>query len=473
MFAFSNATYRHPGPSSDEADGERAAGCGPVPLAEMRRSGRAGLGAALAAVLLLTALATPAAAPEETSARRASAPTTDVEPGARSTSEGAASADASDSPSPDASPTTRRGLLQSAGRPVATPPSIRLAREDADVTRGIVFSLEGALDASVADPTGALAATRLVAVLTAPLLCGEPATAANPIVTCGSLFQVTPDGEKGEEIPLAACASSSAGADSACAVSDAKKRVWFAPEPGGRDPSGPSGAAYATVSFVVVDNAHDAGWPYYASDADRRSATAVAAVRVNAKPVVPSSPRKVFVDSNFDGVLPLELLASDPDGDAVSIEITGALPGKAPVLGTRLFAQHGGKHSNEGETNANQKKSEWRSVAADGVSPGLGLLSGSTLHALTPGSTRVCSPQASTQRRNTRARARLVGGGDVRTVLRDGDATTTRASRARPLYCAAHHQGVCRRAATPALERRGGGGRVRATGLESARDATG
>jgi hypothetical protein len=86
----------------------------------MRRSGRAGLGAALTAVLLLTALATPAAAPEETSARRASAPTTDVEPGARSTSEGAALADATDSPANDASKTARRGLLQSAGRPFAT-----------------------------------------------------------------------------------------------------------------------------------------------------------------------------------------------------------------------------------------------------------------------------------------------------------------------------------------------------------------
>ena len=442
---FERNLYRHPGPSSDEADGERAAGCGPVPLAEMRRSGRAGLGAALAAVLLLTALATPAAAPEETSARRASAPTTDVEPGARSTSEGAASADASDSPSPDASPTTRRGLLQSAGRPVATPPSIRLAREDADVTRGIVFSLEGALDAaSVADPTGALAATRLVAVLTAPLLCGEPATAANPIVTCGSLFQVTPDGEKGEEIPLAACASSSAGADSACAVRDAKKRVWFAPEPGGRDPSGPSGAAYATVSFVVVDNAHDAGWPYYASDADRRSATAVAAVRVNAKPVVPSAPRKVFVDSDFDGVLPLELLASDPDGDAVSIEITGALPGKEPVLGTRLFAQHGGKHSNEGETNANQ--SEWRAVAADGVSPGAGLLSGSTLHALTPGSTRVWFAPRGVGASDACCPARACGGMQVEATCEpcydDGDATID-AGAVKPendcLCCAARH----------------------------------
>ena len=409
----------------------------------MRRSGRAGLGAALAAVLLLTALATPAAAPEETSARRASAPTTDVEPGARSTSEGAALADATDSPANVASKTARRGLLQSAGRPVATPPSIRLAREDADVTRGIVFSLEGALDASVADPTGALAKTRLVPVLTAPLLCGEPATPANPFVTCGSLFQVTPDGEKGEEIPLASCASPSAGADSACAVRDAKKRVWFAPEPGGRDPSGPSGAAYATVSFVVIDNAFTlSGSPYYASAEDRRSETAVAAVRVNAKPVVPSAPRKVFVDSDFDGVLPLELLASDQDGDQVFIEITSALPGKAPVLGTRLFAN--GRDSNQGgETN---EASEWRLVAADGVSPGANLLSGSTSHALTPGSNRVWFAPRGVGASDACCPARTCGGMRVEATCEpcyDDGAATTDVDANKPendcLCCAARH----------------------------------
>lgn len=408
----------------------------------MRRSGRAGLGAALAAVLLLTALATPAAAPEETSARRASAPTTDVEPGARSTSEGAALADATDSPANVASKTARRGLLQSAGRPVATPPSIRLAREDADVTRGIVFSLEGALASSVADPTGALAKTRLVPVLTAPLLCGEPATPANPFVTCGSLFQVTPDGEKGEEIPLASCASSSAGADSACAVRDAKKRVWFAPEPGGRDPSGPSGAAYATVSFVVIDNALTlSGSPYYASAEDRRSETAVAAVRVNAKPVVPSAPRRVFVDSDFDGVLPLELLASDTDGDQVSIEITSALPGKAPVLGTRLFAR---RDSNQGgETN---EASEWRLVAADGVSPGANLLSGSTLHALTPGSNRVWFAPRGVGASDACCPARTCGGMRVEATCEpcyDDGAATMDVDANKPendcLCCAARH----------------------------------
>ena len=335
----------------------------------------------------MTALATPAAAPEETS--RASAPwqQPDGEPVARSKSVGAASMDAADSTATDASPSTRRGLLQSAARPVATPPTIRLAREDADVTRGIVFSLEGSLDAS-ADPTGALAAGRLVAVLTAPLLCGERASVEKPFVTCGALFQVTPDGEKGEAIPLASCASS-ASVDSACAVRDSAKRVWFAPEPGGRDPAGPSGAAYATLSFVVVDVVAAAESPY-AVDADRRSETAVAPVRVNAKPIVPSAPRRTFVDSDRAGVLPLELVATDADGDEVSIEITSALPGNAPVLGTRLFG--GGARGRRLSARAGEDEaaeSEWRAVAPDGVTPGAGLLSGSTLHALTPGSKRI------------------------------------------------------------------------------------
>lgn len=355
--------------------GSARVGCGPVPLAEMRRSGRAGLSAALAAVLLLTALATPAAAPEETSARRASAPwqQPDGEPVARSKSEGAASAVAADSTATDAFPSTRRRrLLQTAARPVATPPTIRLAREDADVTRGIVFSLEGSPGSS-AGPPRTTRAGGIVAVLTAPLLCGEPASAETPVVTCGSLFQVTPDGEKGEAIPLADCAPS-AGADSACAVRDPANRVWFAPEPGGRDPGGPDGAAYATLAFVVVDVGPDV------TDADRRSETAVAPVRVNAKPVVPTAPRRAFVDSAFDGVFPLAFLASDADGDAVDIEITSALPGTAPVLGTRLFGAARGE---------SEEKSEWRAVEADGVTPGAGLLSGSTLHALTPGSNRI------------------------------------------------------------------------------------
>ena len=107
-----------------------------------------------------------------------------------------------------------------------------------------------------------------------PLICeliSEPASAETPVVTCGSLFQVTPDGEKGEAIPLADCAPS-AGADSACAVRDPANRVWFAPEPGGRDPGGPDGAAYATLAFVVVDVGPDV------TDADRRSETAVAPI---------------------------------------------------------------------------------------------------------------------------------------------------------------------------------------------------
>ena len=204
------------------------------------------------------------------------------------------------------------------------------------------------------------------------------ASAETPVVTCGSLFQVTPDGEKGEAIPLADCAPS-AGADSACAVRDPANRVWFAPEPGGRDPGGPDGAAYATLAFVVVDVGPDV--TNVTNVTHRRSETAVAPVRVNAKPVVPTAPRRAFVDSAFDGVFPLAFLASDADGDAVAIEITSALPGTAPVLGTRLFARTASGESEE--------KSEWRAVEADGVTPGAGLLSGSTLHALTPGSSRI------------------------------------------------------------------------------------
>ena len=245
------------------------------------------------------------------------------------------------------------------------------------MTRGIVFSLEGSPGSS-AGPPRTTRAGGIVAVLTAPLLCGEPASAETPVVTCGSLFQVTPDGEKGEAIPLADCAPS-AGADSACAVRDPANRVWFAPEPGGRDPGGPDGAAYATLAFVVVDVGPDV--TNVTNVTHRRSETAVAPVRVNAKPVVPTAPRRAFVDSAFDGVFPLAFLASDADGDAVAIEITSALPGTAPVLGTRLFARTASGESEE--------KSEWRAVEADGVTPGAGLLSGSTLHALTPGSSRI------------------------------------------------------------------------------------
>ena len=410
----------------------------------MRRSGRAGLSAALAAVLLLTALATPAAAPEETS--RASAPwqQPDGEPVARSKSEGAASADAADSTATDKpSPPTRRGLLQSAARPVATPPTIRLAREDADVTRGIVFSLEGSLDAS-ADPAGALAAGRLVAVLTAPLLCGEPASAEKPVVTCGSLFQVTPDGKRGEAIPLASCASS-ASADSACAVRDPAKRVWFAPEPGGRDPAGPDGAAYATLSFVVVDVVAAAESPY-AAETDRRSETAVAPVRVNAKPVVPSAPRRAFVDSDSAGVLPLEFSATDTDGDVVSIEITSALPGNAPVLGTRLFG--GGdrrRFTNEDAAEDAAHRREWRVVQPDGVTPGAGLLSGSTVHALTPGSKRVWFAPRGVGASDACCPARVCAGMQVAATCApcfddgdDGDAATTKPEND-CLCCPARH----------------------------------
>ena len=117
---------------------------------------------------------------------------------------------------------------------------------------------------------------------------------------------------------------------------------------------------------------------------------AVAPMRVNAKPVVPSAPRRAFVDSDSAGVLPLEFSATDTDGDVVSIEITSALPGNAPVLGTRLFG--GGdrrRFTNEDAAEDAAHRREWRVVQPDGVTPGAGLLSGSTVHALTPGSKRV------------------------------------------------------------------------------------
>jgi alpha-tubulin suppressor-like RCC1 family protein len=351
----------------------------------MRRSGRA----ALAAALFLAALATLAAAPEETSAV-GSARWQQREVVHKTESERLKSHSAdSDVGFPDttnasSSSTARRALSQTVvPKPVAMPPVPRLAREDADVIRGILFSLDGALDAAT-DPLGDVARRRLRAVLVAPLVCGDAAAGS----TCGSLHQVTPDGEKGAEVVMTRCAADS-DVESACAVTDPLRRVFFFPEFGGRDPNGPNGPAYASLSYVVVDVAPDGPDSPYASSPDpadaKRSRVGIVAVRVNGKPVVPEVSRRVFVNSTFRGTLPLPFLATDPDGDAVTIEITRPLPGHDRVMGTNPGR---GAFESRSESSDAREFAEWRVVDRDGT-PGAALLSGNTKNALLPGSTRV------------------------------------------------------------------------------------
>jgi len=45
-------------------------------------------------------------------------------------------------------------------------------------------------------------------------------------------------------------------------------------------------------------------------------------IRINAAPSVPASARRVFVDEDSGGILPLDLLATDPAGDVVTFFIT-------------------------------------------------------------------------------------------------------------------------------------------------------
>ena len=118
---------------------------------------------------------------------------------------------------------------------------------------------------------------------------------------CGTLYQVTADGERGAAFPT------TCNSPAPCDVVDSLRRVMFVPDAGGRDPGGVTGRPYCTVRFVVRDATGMVSQP------------ADVALRVNAKPVVNPAPRRVFVDENSAGALPVAFQATDSDGDDITI----------------------------------------------------------------------------------------------------------------------------------------------------------
>ena len=320
---------------------------------------------AFVTVLFLVALASLAAAPEETSNSGSSQwqqrpdGQTDGSASFKPTS-GTRQSDHASNTSPGNRPGRR--VLQAVSAPTATPPTLRLLREDADVTKGITFSLAGSLDNTI-DPTGEFANKRLAAVITAPILCGDTESIG---ATCGKLFQVTPDGYKGEELVTDTCTADS-NIDSQCKVTDYNNRVLFVPQPGGADLDGTNGAPYASVTYAVVDTVQ-VGSPYNSVN-DQRSNSAVVSIRVNAKPKVDDSLRRVFVESDFDAALPLLFLATDSDGDEVTIQTVGLLPGYTPVLGTRsgIGVNDPGIVTPEPEWHLVDGSSKGHSLPSDGI----------------------------------------------------------------------------------------------------------
>ena len=81
----------------------------------------------------------------------------------------------------------------------------------------------------------------------------------------------------------------------------------------GHDPAGPNGAPYVTFQYSVTDGV-------------MLSMPIEVSVRVNAAPVVPTAIRRVFVDEDSSGILPLTMLASDADGDELTVQFYD-LPG--------------------------------------------------------------------------------------------------------------------------------------------------
>ena len=176
--------------------------------------------------------------------------------------------------------------------PTAIAPVVRTMRQDSeDVNRGVVFSLSGT------DPDGDDDALTPAIVLTPgfAVSCGDGTS------RCGTLYQVNANGTRGAAFPTT-CTSRLP-----CDVVDSLRRVMFVPLAGGRDPGGVAGRPYCTVKFVVRDETGMVSQP------------ADVYLRVNAKPVVNPAPRRVFVDENSAGALPLPFQATDSDGDDVTI----------------------------------------------------------------------------------------------------------------------------------------------------------
>ena len=176
--------------------------------------------------------------------------------------------------------------------PTAIAPVVRTARQDSkDADRGVVFSLSGT------DADGDDDALTPAIVLTPgfAISCGDGTS------RCGTLYQVTADGERGAAFPT------TCNSRAPCDVVDSLRRVMFVPDAGGRDPGGVTGRPYCTVRFVVRDATGMVSQP------------ADVALRVNAKPVVNPAPRRVFVDENSAGALPVAFQATDSDGDDITI----------------------------------------------------------------------------------------------------------------------------------------------------------
>ena len=178
--------------------------------------------------------------------------------------------------------------------PTATPPTLTVLREALDAVHGVTLTLTG-LDVE----DGADVAPAVVRPPGAAGSCGDGSS------SCGTLYQVnSATGERGEAFSPSDCTRASP-----CFVTDLHRRVVYVPDANGRDLSGPSGAAYCTLQFAV-------------SDGDLFSVPADVTIRVNAAPTVPATIRRVFVDEDSSGVLPLPLLATDTDGDELTFFFT-------------------------------------------------------------------------------------------------------------------------------------------------------
>jgi len=304
-----------------------------------------------------------------------------------------------------ASPGGRRRVLQTPNAPTATPRPVRTLREDADVTRGVVISLEGSLHESV-DASTSTNRDRLRAVITSPILCGDTG-----VTTCGKLFQVTPDGEQGVELEVDSCDADSDW-ENACGVADPLGRVLFFPDIGGKDLYGQSDAAsnaYASVVYAVVDTVTKG-----------KSPSVIVAVRVNAKPVVPSPSRRVFVPSDFSGLLPLSFLATDSDSDEITIRTVGFLPARyQTTLGTRAAM------SSLNDPRIVTPAEEWFSVT-ESDTKGTGLQSDGTSKALPEGSVKIWFAPTGVGDSDTCCPSRTCGGAYVPATCQPcyDDATT-------------------------------------------------
>ena len=177
--------------------------------------------------------------------------------------------------------------------PTATAPPAVTLREGMDATHGVTLTLLGT------DPENG---TDVVPAVVRPP--GVSASCGDGSESCGTLYQVNFAGEPGDAFSAAECTYATP-----CFVTDPHRRVIFIPAVNGRDGSGPSNPAYCTVQFVV-------------SDGELLSVPADVTVRVNAAPTVPATIRRVFVDEDSGGVLPMDMLASDTDGDVLTFYLT-------------------------------------------------------------------------------------------------------------------------------------------------------